>query len=706
MLGFEVSPVVQYVIAFAIIAALLGLFAIVLRRIGGKRFTLPGQDRGRGRQPRLGIVDVYDLDRQRQLVLLRRDNVEHLVMLGGPNDLVVESNIVRVPIGRAPAAGEFAERLAQPEAGHEQVRPQEQGRPQLDPAIAASAGVAVNGLAAREQAQREPALQQRPQAAPPAPPQPRPQAGPGPARLEPVQQQALQPAALHPVAAHQPEQSAPAQPPLAQPSSLTSSIPPQPSPVPPAVSPLARPAATAPAVESAPRSELKPVEPVVTAAPPPPPEPKRGLFGFGRAVEPAAPMPAFPSRPRATPVAPDFTPQRTPLKFAPAGAEKPGVSPGGAADASRNAPEAVEKPAATAEPAVADKPALVDKPVLAEKPNAPEKVAASAAQPKPGRALDDALLSDMTRQLEAALKRPSAAPQPSATQPSAVPAPSVTPPPARTAQPSAASPADAPSEPKLYKPVATAAAAAATVAAVASVFRSSVAPQPTGPSSPVPPRPYGGAEEPAASASLSKGKAAGEDETDDVTLQNGGASIDQPTPVAVSESIEIATEQVASEPSGAAAATPEGEPIVLDRDEDLRELPPETIEPAATDAAQEQKEVVVRPAPVADVIGVDAAPDAGSKAEEATEEAPEEARQEASDAGLQGVAQEGLQENLQENLQSDSQNSEEAEKPAGETAPEPSREPAPVIDPFSVDEIEAEFARLLGRSVEKDPKNP
>ena len=58
---------------------------------------MPAQDRGRARQPRLGIVDVYDLDRQRQLILLRRDNVEHLLLIGGPNDLVVETNIVRVP---------------------------------------------------------------------------------------------------------------------------------------------------------------------------------------------------------------------------------------------------------------------------------------------------------------------------------------------------------------------------------------------------------------------------------------------------------------------------------------------------------------------------------------------------------------------------------------------------------------------------------
>ncbi len=44
---------------------------------------------------RLGLVDAFDLDRHRQLVIIRRDNVEHLIMIGGPNDLVIESDIVR-----------------------------------------------------------------------------------------------------------------------------------------------------------------------------------------------------------------------------------------------------------------------------------------------------------------------------------------------------------------------------------------------------------------------------------------------------------------------------------------------------------------------------------------------------------------------------------------------------------------------------------
>ena len=41
------------------------------------------------------MVDVFSLDAQRQLVIVRRDNVEHLLMIGGPNDLVVEPQILR-----------------------------------------------------------------------------------------------------------------------------------------------------------------------------------------------------------------------------------------------------------------------------------------------------------------------------------------------------------------------------------------------------------------------------------------------------------------------------------------------------------------------------------------------------------------------------------------------------------------------------------
>lgn len=102
LFGIEASRAVQFAIAFAIILILLVLFGVVFRKLTGARLMMPGSGRG-SRQPRLGIVDVYDLDRQRQLLLLRRDNVEHLLLIGGPNDVVIETNIVRVAGARIPA---------------------------------------------------------------------------------------------------------------------------------------------------------------------------------------------------------------------------------------------------------------------------------------------------------------------------------------------------------------------------------------------------------------------------------------------------------------------------------------------------------------------------------------------------------------------------------------------------------------------------
>src|SRR5437879_463071 len=68
--------------------------------------------------PRLAVIDAAAVDGRRRLVLVRRDNVEHLLMIGGPSDIVVEPNIVRAMPGRdqmAPrpaVAGEAPPRIA------------------------------------------------------------------------------------------------------------------------------------------------------------------------------------------------------------------------------------------------------------------------------------------------------------------------------------------------------------------------------------------------------------------------------------------------------------------------------------------------------------------------------------------------------------------------------------------------------------------
>jgi hypothetical protein len=98
---------VQFFLAFIVVLGLIGVAAWLVRRLGAGRLGGVGM---RGRQPRLAVVDYANVDGRRRLILVRRDNIEHLVMIGGPSDIVVESNIVRatpapreVSVARPPA---------------------------------------------------------------------------------------------------------------------------------------------------------------------------------------------------------------------------------------------------------------------------------------------------------------------------------------------------------------------------------------------------------------------------------------------------------------------------------------------------------------------------------------------------------------------------------------------------------------------------
>jgi hypothetical protein len=91
LFGSEMPLAARFFIAFLVVLALIGLTAWLVRRFGANR--LGGG--ARGRQPRLAVIDAATIDGRRRLVLIRRDNVEHLLMIGGPTDVVVEPNIVR-----------------------------------------------------------------------------------------------------------------------------------------------------------------------------------------------------------------------------------------------------------------------------------------------------------------------------------------------------------------------------------------------------------------------------------------------------------------------------------------------------------------------------------------------------------------------------------------------------------------------------------
>src|SRR6201999_3668595 len=85
------------ILIFVGIVAMMAVAALLVRRFAGNRL---GANTQRGRMPRLAVIDAAAVDGRRRLVLVRRDNVEHLLMIGGPSDIVVEPNIVRATPGR------------------------------------------------------------------------------------------------------------------------------------------------------------------------------------------------------------------------------------------------------------------------------------------------------------------------------------------------------------------------------------------------------------------------------------------------------------------------------------------------------------------------------------------------------------------------------------------------------------------------------
>src|SRR5215472_2162160 len=118
---------VTFIFAFVAVLALIVLAAWLVRRFANNRL---GANTNRGRMPRLAVIDAAAVDGRRRLVLVRRDNVEHLLLIGGPTDIVVEPNIdkaaavVAATVSASPAlrdikASPSLESLARPQPSYE-----------------------------------------------------------------------------------------------------------------------------------------------------------------------------------------------------------------------------------------------------------------------------------------------------------------------------------------------------------------------------------------------------------------------------------------------------------------------------------------------------------------------------------------------------------------------------------------------------------
>lgn len=85
------STMIQFIFALGFVILLLLAFAYGAKRFGFIARVTLGKDGAR--EKRLNIVEILPVDAKRRLILIRRDDKEHLIMLGVESDLLIEQNI-------------------------------------------------------------------------------------------------------------------------------------------------------------------------------------------------------------------------------------------------------------------------------------------------------------------------------------------------------------------------------------------------------------------------------------------------------------------------------------------------------------------------------------------------------------------------------------------------------------------------------------
>lgn len=97
-MGVEMGDYFRFVLALVFVLALIGVLAALARRFN-VGFPTPMRA---GKARRLSVVEVAPIDTRRRLVLVRRDNTEHLILLGASSELLIESGIAAPATAAAP----------------------------------------------------------------------------------------------------------------------------------------------------------------------------------------------------------------------------------------------------------------------------------------------------------------------------------------------------------------------------------------------------------------------------------------------------------------------------------------------------------------------------------------------------------------------------------------------------------------------------
>tara|TARA_R110001583_G_scaffold32107_7_gene110036 strand:- start:54933 stop:55388 length:456 start_codon:yes stop_codon:yes gene_type:complete len=86
--AMDIGSYFRFVAALVFVLAMIGVLALLARR-----FVPGARSVNRGKIRRLALIEVLPLDAKRRLVLIRRDDTEHLIVLAPNGDMVVERNI-------------------------------------------------------------------------------------------------------------------------------------------------------------------------------------------------------------------------------------------------------------------------------------------------------------------------------------------------------------------------------------------------------------------------------------------------------------------------------------------------------------------------------------------------------------------------------------------------------------------------------------
>ena len=118
-LGETGSTIVQFALALVAVVALIFLVAWLAKRLSGGRFG-----HVHGDEASMQVLDTLHIDTKRKLVLVRQGKLEHLLLIGGGSDEVVERSM----IGGIPLAARVQATKQQEKPNEDDMHPRPAGR--------------------------------------------------------------------------------------------------------------------------------------------------------------------------------------------------------------------------------------------------------------------------------------------------------------------------------------------------------------------------------------------------------------------------------------------------------------------------------------------------------------------------------------------------------------------------------------------------